>query len=319
MPKRSVPYQVIFLAFAVTLAAAFYLALQIHARFARHRPVAVLHLPQEVTFATRLDVEQTVGFERFERVVLPLLERARPTAEPRAKHLERKTTIELAVDTREIVYAEVAGGHWLLLAGGLFRRDEDVLSGVLRMAQEQGLGARLEDQMVVLDRGPAFALADDGTLILASDSSLAKQARFADGQSSFKTLLLKPAAVLTWLSRPDGAAPQTGLDATPAAYSRFWATVEAGARFPTYVEVVGPESPDLPELRAAVSAEWSLERLEFQRQPGAPAGVAAGTVELTARQLDQVMLAWTARMGERMSRSFGPNPGVGAHAPSPPL
>lgn len=291
--RRSVSHRIVFVALAVSLAAAFFVALFIHERFVKYQPKAAFHLPKQVAAAWRLDAEPTLGFAAFERHLLPLVELARRGPEPRAKHLERKTTIELSVDCREIVFAELEDGGWLVLAAGLFRHDQDVTSGVLRLAQEEGVDAELVGELVVFEAGPAFSVAEDGTLILASRSELAQQARGASAPFPLLSLMNKPATLFSFVRYPQAAS-----------WRRFWTFFEPGAPLPAYLELTLTGSGAHPKWAELAATELGISVLGPLRPEAAPPGVLAAASTLNQEQFDAAVAHSVRRVSEHLSRSF---------------
>lgn len=148
----------------------------IYEKYVKTVPKAAGHLPDGAAFALRLDVEQVVTYEPFRKHILKVFERSREGREPRAKHLERKTTVELGIDSRELALAVMPDEQWVILLGGVFRRDE-VLEGAQEMLDEEGIATALEENLLCHASGICFGVAEDGTFVLASTKNLALQAR----------------------------------------------------------------------------------------------------------------------------------------------
>jgi hypothetical protein len=298
--RSSVSYRVVFGVMVVTLAAAFMVGLYIHRNFTRHRARAALHLPAGIELAYRLDTEQTVGFDAMKQHLLPLMELGKRGPEPRAKVLERKTTIELEVDVREIVYAEVAHGGWLVLAAGMIRSDSEVLDGLVRMAAEEGLKAHVQGALVLFDNGWAAGVAEDATLVLASSAQLGRQA-LKVAPAPYARLLQKPGSVLGWVSYR----PQDGARAN----RRCWVSVEPGTLLPAYVELSGGgqagggvNGNGLSAGEAVTDCTGIAQVGSIQRAP-APRGVVAASIQLTPAQFEHIVAQWARRLGEHLSGS----------------
>lgn len=171
MERTSFSHRTVFVGLLVSLFGAAVVAGYIYHRYVRYVPVATRLVPPGATLVVRLEVEQAVVYQPFRTFVLPLLERGRKAKESREKGLERVTSLELAVDAREIVYAEFPNNEWSVLVGGMFRRD-GVLSGVRRMMGEEGVELREEGDMLIHQSGISFAVSEGGTLVLASSAEL---------------------------------------------------------------------------------------------------------------------------------------------------
>lgn len=163
------------MALALSLLAALGTALLIYQKYVKTTPKAASHLPERVESALRLDVEQVVSYEPFRVYLLDVFEQGREGPEPRVKHLERKTTLELGIDSREIVFARLPENEWLILLGGVFRRD-GVLEGAGSMLRDEGESFQPQGDVLVHENGEAFAVSADGTLILASSIGVAQAA-----------------------------------------------------------------------------------------------------------------------------------------------
>lgn len=293
MERRSLPATAVFAALAVTLACAFVVALWIHERFARYEPRVVAHLPAQVHAAFWMNVEYTVGFDRFAEQFLPLLEEGRTGAEPRVKLLERKTSLELEIDTREFAFARVDSDSWVLLLGGLFRRD-GVVGGLQRAFAELGIPAVVKDRVVVLGTtaepswldGSSVTIADDGTLIWASDEALARASmgQHQESRSDYKSLLVKPGSLMAAVAFPEFS-NRSGEALLPPPVERLWVSVQPGEPFPAYAEALN--SPNgRPDTTLLGEARWQAAQ--------SPARVWAGSTELSPTVLESWLASWAS-------------------------
>lgn len=166
------PWRVL-LALALSLLLAFGVAVGIWARYVRFEPRAARHVPAELSLRVRLDVEQAVVYEPFRRHLLPLVERGAPAGPSRLLRLERETGIELGVDLRELVLGYDERGSWLVALAGHFRRD-GVAQGVQRLLEAEGVALELRaaPERAVHASGRSCAVAEDGTLLVASSEAL---------------------------------------------------------------------------------------------------------------------------------------------------
>ena len=284
MERRSHSHRVVFSALAASLAVAFLAALYIHAHFARYQPRAVYHLPSRVEAVAWLNVEQNVGFDVFKEVVLPILEIGRHGPESRVLHLERKTTLELAVDTREFVFATLPRGRWLALAGGHFRQD-GVLSGLVRMVKESGSDARLDQDLAVLTTGHALGISHDGVLVVSNSEEVAREAILEQDEGmEWKALLHKPGTMFNFLAY----GPSTRFDGVPVfsgVARRFWLSVEPGNPFPVFVEGVGEDSA------VSVVPPPQLTHGAWHKRAG-PSGISMISGTVVSEDLRSFLRAW---------------------------
>ncbi len=200
MERKSFSHQLVFLGFALSLALALGVAFYIYARYVKYTPVALRHVPADAEYIVRLNVEQAVVFEPFRRHILSVLETGRAPGETRAKHLERKTTLELTVDTREIVFAELKGGEWLLASAGMFRTD-GVVEGVGRLLSDEEIPFEIKGDVLVHPSGVSFGTARDGLLLLASTEKVLRVAQSQSARPRKFDLLEEPGMALSVLAQ----------------------------------------------------------------------------------------------------------------------
>jgi hypothetical protein len=170
--RASVSPRVVFIGLGVSLVLSCLFALFVYYRFIRYQPIAERLLPQDAYLTVGISVEQGVVYQPFRDHFFPLLEMGREGPEPRLKHLERKTTLELGVDTRELAFAIGPGESWVIVLGGLFRKD-GVLRGVSQMLEEEGRPpvSKVSASEAQIGPGAYFSLAYPGVLALGSSPS----------------------------------------------------------------------------------------------------------------------------------------------------
>lgn len=141
----------------------------VYVRFVRYEPRAEAFLPADAELFASIDVEQGVVYEPFRRHFFELLEAGRMGPESRLKHFERKTTIELGVDTRELALAFGPDHTFTVSIGGLFRQD-GVVRGTARMFEEEGLVVDVAPDERFVQVGRAFYFsAPEGVLLLTAN------------------------------------------------------------------------------------------------------------------------------------------------------
>ena len=203
--RRSFTPRVVLLGLAISLVAALAVALYIYVRYVRYDPVALRHVPPEVPIVVHLNVQQAVIYEPFRKHLLHLFEAGRKGPESRLLHLERKTTLELGVDAREVAFGFGPGDSWVVGVGGLFRRKE-VVEGAARMLQDESVASDVlsHPTRLRLDSGVEFSVAEDGTLLLAQSEAMLRGAlvradRPAEGRrDDLITLEVRPSAAWEW-------------------------------------------------------------------------------------------------------------------------
>lgn len=153
----------------------------VYLRFIRYEPRAEAFLPVDAELSVSIDVEQGVVYEPFRRHFFELLEAGRVGRESRLKHFERKTTIELGVDTREFALALGPEDQFTVSVGGMFRKD-GVVRGTARMFEEEGFRVEVaRDERFVQVGGAVYFSAPEGVLLVTkSEPSSARVARPVD-------------------------------------------------------------------------------------------------------------------------------------------
>jgi hypothetical protein len=197
---------------------------------------AIEHVPAGAELALRVDLEQLVLFEPVRKHLLPLVDRAPlappgsdPRGAPRLLRLREEAGLNFALELRELVFARVPDGRWVLALGGLFgsRRLLPGIEEVLR--REPELHVRREAAMLILEPSRlALGQADDGVLLVGSDPAMVERAL-----------------------RPSRAHEDLGLPASGAA---------ALAALPSWFDSFESEAP-----RAPPSTSWvrSVAQLDF--------------------------------------------------------
>jgi hypothetical protein len=235
--RRAFSHKTIFSVLVVSLALGLGAGIYILTHFATYEPKLLERVPQETDYVARLNVQQAVVYSPLIRHVLPVFERGRDSPESREKHLERKTTLELKVDVRELIFAELGEGRWLLLAGGFLRADPvEVLAGVGRMLQDEGLEYAQKEGLIIRPSGVAFCVAGSGTLVLGRRAEDVRRACGEPGKPpSFAAGMLGPGVALAVYAKPrERIAPGTG---APSHLRGGLFVVEADSHFPLWADL----------------------------------------------------------------------------------
>lgn len=288
MERASHSPRTVFAAFVVSLAVAFVCALYIHQRFTSYTPRIALHVPSKPQLVVWLNVEQNVGFEVFQGLLAAALEFQRHQPEPRVKHLEAKTGLELEVDTREVAFVSVDERRWLILLGGLYRRDR-VVSGLSRWLTELGLQPTTEGDLVIAADGHAFGISSDGVLIASNEAQLARDALVRHPPSEQASVLSKPGSFMNLLSYD---APGARPGAAQVSGDRVWVSVEPGNPFPVFVQQVGGARKQTP----AWAATAFLLGPTPLKEVGAPVGIRHFQGQVEQSQLKSGLAALEQRV-----------------------
>lgn len=213
MDRPSYSYRTVFIGLVLTLALGSLAALYVFNRYTTYESTALTRVPEDAEACVRLNLQQALLYDPLVDSLLPLVERGHSGPEPRVKHLERRTTIELEVDPREFVMARLPRGRWLLVVAG-FLRHSKVLEGVERMCQDEGIAIRREGELLVHPAsGVSFAVAQDGTLLLGSDARTVSEARSRAALPSWAGPLT-PAGLAAGVY----VAPPVGTSSAPASH-----------------------------------------------------------------------------------------------------
>lgn len=239
-------------------------------------------------------VEQAVVYEPFRRHLLSVFEAHRVAKESRVLHLERKTGLELGVDTREIALGVRPDGVGTVVVGGLFRRERFV-SGVLQLLRDEGLETKeLEaPKRIQGPRGVLVGMAEDGTIVLGGD-----ERAFASGlkrsEASPGAVAKKPALVVRSGRGFDGAALGFG------AVTDFSLTVTAAGAdvgpFVLALDFGAQGNPSEAEFRQAIAPIVPKDVI-FQ-------SVSAGRYSIKARLSREEFDRAVAILGEAIARGL---------------
>jgi hypothetical protein len=177
-PSKAYSFRAVGGVFFLTIALGIATGAVIYFQFLRYTRVAARHVPPDSDAVVRVEVEKVVLFEPFRKYLLPIVDCAgKPTMKPsRHERIQARSRVELAVDLREMVYAQAGGReHWVVLLGGMFPKS-GVVAGVAKVLREEGRQGSVADGAWVDAEGWALAQADDGVLILASSIERARAA-----------------------------------------------------------------------------------------------------------------------------------------------
>jgi hypothetical protein len=182
--------------------------------------VALRHVPAGAELAARMDLEQVVLFEPVRKHLLPLVDRVSLSGAPgqreapatRLTRLREHAGLNLGLDLRELVFARMPDGRWLLVLGGIFEPQRALL-GVERVLREEATVPLRREGRVLMLGSPelAFAQADDGVLLIGSDAPIVQGA--LPESREYERLGLSPegaavaVAAPSWLAHFDGGEP----------------------------------------------------------------------------------------------------------------
>lgn len=305
MERRAFSHKAIFSALLASLALGLGAGIYILTHFATYEPKLLQRVPEEADFVARLNVQQAVVYSPLLRYVLPVFERGRVGPETREKHLERKTTLELSVDVRELVFAELEQGRWLLLAGGFLRADaEEVLAGVGRMLKDEGIEYSVDRGLIVRPSGVALCVAESGTLVLGRRAADAERACGHPGKyPSFAPDMRGPGVALAVHAKPrERTAPGTG---APSPLKGGLFVVEADSHFPirAALDLMTGEwdEPRVTSLLASKSNDFSyLVPLNQLKQVSSSDVGFRGQGNLSREEFDQSVARFARRIEEAL-------------------
>jgi hypothetical protein len=186
---------------------------------------ALRHVPTGATLVVRVDLEQLSLFEPVRKHLLSLVDRvalgtdgdlaAQDAHSGRLARLRKDAGLNLGLDLRELVFANLADGDgWVLAAGGLFS-DADLIERVASvLAAEPGARLRREGALLLIGAGNlTLGRAADGILLLGSSPQALERAMLPsgpqptigqDGAASFFATSLGPQDDTTALERIRG-------------------------------------------------------------------------------------------------------------------
>jgi hypothetical protein len=198
---------------------------------------AIEHVPPGATLGLRVDVEQVILFEPVRKHLLPLVDRIplagdverRPPAISRLQRLREQAGLNLGFDLRELVFARLPSGGWVLALGGIFG-SRPLLGGIERVLREEA-GVHSSRQGAILTLQPsglAIAQADDGILLIASGAAPLELA--LSGSRNYEALGLDRQGAAAFAALPsafEGHAPGTS-PIPGAAWTRSTARLDLG-------------------------------------------------------------------------------------------
>jgi hypothetical protein len=312
LSRKSFSHRSIYAALALSLLLGFAIALYIFSRFTTYTPGALRRAQENADFVVRLNVQQAVVHEPLKKFILPLLERGRTGPESRLKHLERKTTLELDVDVRELIYAEMESERFVIILAGFLRPDE-VLDGVGRLLDDEGVDYKREGDLLLHPSGLSLAVADDGTLVFGSGPSEVRAALSpGPGFPSWAPPLLSPGVALGIYAAPRERGGGPGRPPSHLRGGTF--VISADSYFPldadVYLSGQTWEAEQVDALFASKSNDFGylvpLHTLRF---------VAAQGPQFRARsnlgrvQFDEAMMRLSERIALKLNRALNsPSP-----------
>lgn len=178
-PKRS-PARGLILAAVVMFVLGAATAVALWALTFRYEPTAIAHVPAGSNVVVRIEAADIVLFGPVRNNLLPLVLEDKPkevsvSKVPLAEKIRDHTGVRLPVDVREVLLATMDGKSFVAIFGGKISSGKFV-SGLAEIAQEEKwAGFRLEEELLV---GPNVAIgqAEDGTIIVGTDSAIVMNA-----------------------------------------------------------------------------------------------------------------------------------------------
>jgi hypothetical protein len=154
-------------------------ALLIYVYIFRYEPLARRHVPGNANLVARVSATDIAFFGPVRKHLWPVLfEQAfarsgqpAPAGKSRAQRIRETTGVNLATDVREILVASVDATSWVLLLGG--RIDEgSFVDGIEKLAREEGWQGFRREGPLLLAPSMVIGQADDGTIIVGTDTDI---------------------------------------------------------------------------------------------------------------------------------------------------
>lgn len=259
--RRPVPARLLAIASACGAALLALVAFVAYRELLYYERRAIEHVPMNAELALRVDLEQVVLFEPVRRHLLPVLDRpslgdgAESPPSSRLVRL-REAGLNLGLDLREVVFAQIEGGAgWVVAFGGIFGH-RPLLPRIEKvLAAEPGARSSSERGMIVLHpSGVALGQADDGVLLLASDAALLERALPASRGYAATGLSPSGAAAFAALGSWLGRLGSHGDDAPGATRSllRASARLDFGDPFELTADVEHGAPVDVDDVRREI-------------------------------------------------------------------
>lgn len=159
-------------------------ALLVYVLFVRYDPTARRHLPGNANFAIRIEASDVALFGPVRKHLVSIFEAApaspapagpAPKTKSRGERLKEATGIDVRTDLREVIASSVDATGWVIVIGGRIPRGRFV-HGMERILREDGVSATIDGDLLVTSWGAALGQADDGTIVLGTDRSIATAA-----------------------------------------------------------------------------------------------------------------------------------------------
>jgi hypothetical protein len=278
---------------------------------------AIEHVPAGAELALRVDLEQLVLFEPVRKHLLPLVDRApftppgsEPGGAPRLRRLREEAGLNLVLDLRELVFARVPDGRWVLALGGLFgsRRLLPRIEEVLR--REPELRLRREAAMLILDAsGVALGQAEDGVLLVGSDAAMLERA--LRPSRAYEELGLPASGAATLAALPswfDSFESEARRAPRSASWVRSVARLDFGDPFELTLRIEHTAASDAASMRRVVE-DWFATPSEGNFVPGADWGgeravLARAQFAMVSRTETVVSTTWERSELDHAARSL---------------
>jgi hypothetical protein len=99
-----------------------------------------------------------------------------PAQSRRAKLIQQKTGVRIPTDFREVIIASMDGVSWVAIVGGTIERGRFVSGLEEALREEDVKGWRRDGELLVHELGPSIGQADDGTLLVGTDTNIVRAA-----------------------------------------------------------------------------------------------------------------------------------------------
>lgn len=140
-----------------------------------YQPVARRHIPGNANVVVRVDPVEVATFGPARKHLWSLLEEER-AGKKRSARFQDAVGINPVTDLRELIVASTDASSWVVLLGGRIKPGK-LLTGLEKVAREEGwAGWQRQGDLFVGPGGVSVAQAEDGTVVIGTDTPIVRAA-----------------------------------------------------------------------------------------------------------------------------------------------